>query len=286
MNRLFRKYQNLTLLICLLLLSAILLSNNIKEQRHANLMERTVLALISPLQDGVTSGIRNLLSAWNHYFYLVDTAKENEELRDMFHEQMFKNNALREELKKFRRVEALTTKSPPQIGENPIVAKVVAWDATNVARTVVIDRGSERGVKEGMIVLNHLGLVGRIVAVTKRASRVLLITDARSAVDTYVQRSRARCIVVGENGKTCAIKYLSVKEDVKEGDVLIASGQGGIYPQGLRIGAISMLEAGSSKLFFRAEMAPLANIEHLEEVIVTGLPADSKLDMAPAETED
>ena len=286
MNWLLAKYKNLTLLICLLLFAAVLLSNNIKGQRQANFFERTVLTLIMPLQNGVTSSIRKILGTWNHYFYLVDTAKENEKLRDMLHEQMFKNNSLREELKKFRRVESLITKSPAQPGNDAVVAGVGAWDSTNTAWTIVIDRGHEDGVKEGMIVLNHLGLVGRVVAVTKHAARVLLITDARSAVDAYIQRTRARCTVVGQNRKVCEIQYLSVKEDVKEGDTVISSGLGGIFPQGLRLGSISALEAGSSKLFFKAEMAPSSDLDHLEEVLAIGVPPGKKLDMAPSELDN
>lgn len=286
MNRIFRKYENLILLICLLLFSAVLLSNNIKEHRKPNLLERAVLATVSPLQNGVTGAIRNLLDAWFHYFYLVDTAKENRQLRDMFHEQMFKNNMLREELKKFRRVETLVAKSPQPVQENAIVASVVGWDATNIARTAVVNRGMDDGVKEGMVVLNHLGLVGRIVTVTKHSARTLLITDARSAADAYVQRTRARCTVVGQNRKTCEIKYLPVKDDVKPGDVLISSGLGGIFPRGLQLGRITLLEAGSSKLFFKAELLPSADIDHLEEVIITGLPPETDLDIPVVENQE
>jgi rod shape-determining protein MreC len=245
-----------------------------------------VLAVVTPFQDVITSGIRNMILGWNQYFYIVGTAKENVILRKMLGEQVFKNNLLREELKKYRRVEALISQSPELALKGGIIAVVVAWDASNSAKTIVVDRGEKDGVKSGMVVINHFGLVGRVVAVSNRDARVLLITDARSAVDAYVQRTRARAVVVGRNSGQCDVKYLSVKDDVKEGDVLISSGLGGIFPAGLQLGKITLLEAGSSKLFSKAEMLPSTNLDHLEEVIVTQYPlAENKPEPVSEKTE-
>lgn len=271
MGRLFQKYENLILLLCLLIFAAVLLSNNARENRKPNMIEQAALAAVTPLQNMVTGAIRGLIGGYYHYFYLIDTAEQNKKLLRMFHEQAFKNNQLREELKKFRRVDEMITYSPVSL-DNAVLAETAAWDATTIARTMVINRGDEQGVREGMVAITRLGLVGRVVAVTANASRVLLITDARSAVDCYVQRTRARCVAVGQNRKRCEVLYLPVNADVKAGDMLISTGLGGIYPAGLPVGHIVALEAGSSKLFFKAEMAPAADLEHLEEVMVTAAP--------------
>ncbi len=271
MGRLFQKYENLILLLCLLIFAAVLLTNNARENRKPNLIERAVLAAVTPFQSMVTGTVRGVIAGYHRYFYLVETAAQNEKLLRMFHEQAFKNNQLREELKKYRRVDEMITFSPVTL-DNAVLAEAAAWDATNIARTMVINRGDEQGVREGMVVITRLGMVGRVVAVTANASRVLMITDARSAVDCYVQRTRTRCVVVGQNRKRCEILYLPVNADVKAGDMLISTGLGGIYPAGLPVGRIVTLEAGSSKLFFKAEMAPAADLEHLEEVIVSAVP--------------
>lgn len=271
MGRLFQKYENLILLLCLLIFAAVLLSNNARENRKPNLIEKTVLAAITPLQNMVTGTVRGTIAGYHHYFFLVDTAEQNKELLRMFHDQAFKNNQLREELKKYRRVDAMISFAPVSL-DNAVLAETAAWDATAIARTMVINRGEEQGVREGMVAITRQGLVGRVVAVTANASRVLLITDARSAVDCYVQRTRARCVAVGQNRKRCEILYLPVNADVKTGDTLISTGLGGIYPAGLPVGHIVALEAGSSKLFSKAEMAPAADMEHLEEVMITAAP--------------
>ncbi len=271
MGRLFQKYENLILLLCLLIFAAVLLSNNARENRKPNMIERAVLAAITPFQDMATATVRGAIAGYHRYFYLVDTAEQNKMLLRMFHEQAFKNNQLREELKKYRRVDEMITFSPVSLN-NAVLAEVAAWDATNFARTMVINRGEEQGLHQEMIVITRMGLVGRLVAVTANASRVLLITDARSAVDCYVQRTRTRCVVVGQNRRRCDILYLPVNANVKIGDTLISTGLGGVFPAGLPVGHITTLEAGSSKLFFKAEMAPAADLENLEEVMVTAAP--------------
>lgn len=273
MGRLFQKYENLILLFCLLIFAAVLLSNNARENRKPNLMERAVLAAITPFQNMVTGTVRGAIAGYHRYLYLVDTAAYNDELLRMFHEQVFKNNQLREELKKHRRVDEMLGNGALK-PDSLLLAEVAAWDATNIARTMVINRGDEQGVREGMVAMTRLGLVGRVVAVTANASRVLLITDARSAVDCYLQRTRTRCVAVGQNRKRCEVLYLPVNADVKAGDMLISTGLGGIYPAGLPVGRITTLEAGASKLFFKAEMVPAADLEHLEEVIITTAPPE------------
>ncbi len=271
MGRLFQKYENLILLLCLLIFAAVLLSNNARENRKPNMIERAVLAAVTPFQNLATATVRGAIAGYHRYFYLVETSAQNEKLLRMFHEQAFKNNQLREELKKYRRIDEMITFSPVSLN-NAVLAEVAAWDATNIARTMVINRGEEQGLREEMIVLTRQGLVGRLVAVTPNAARVLLITDARSAVDCYVQRTRTRCVVVGQNRKRCDILYLPVNANVKAGDMLISTGLGGVYPAGLPVGRIITLDVGSSKLFFKAEMVPAADLEHLEEVMVTAAP--------------
>ncbi len=287
MNRLFKKYENIILLLCLLIFSAVLLSNNARGRANNVLVERVVLAVVTPFQHAITSGIRSLILGWNQYFYLVGTSKENATLRKLLGEQVFKNNMLREELKKYRRVEELVTNTPGFSLKDGVVANVVAWDASNAAKTLVVNRGRDDGVRLGMVVINPYGLVGRVVAVSGRDARVLLITDARSAVDAYVQRTRARAVVVGANSDSCEVKYLSVKEAAAEGDLLVSSGLGGVFPAGIQLGKITRLEVGSSKLFAKAEMTPSTNLGHIEEVVIAKNPKpENAPEAGPEQRED
>lgn len=267
MKELLKKYENIILLLALFLLASALLVSATDKDSEPNFLERAVLTVFTPIQKGVTLTMRNIADAWNHYVYLINTSRQNEELFKIVDQMRMKNMLLVEELKKYRRVDQLLSLQSLNKGRFQM-ANVVAWDSTNQAQTLVIDRGTQEGVKEGMVVLTHRGLIGRVVNLTRHASRVLMITDARSAIDAYIQEGRARLIVVGQNKRTSIVKYLSLDSRVTVGDVVISSGLGGLYPKGLPIGKISWLERGTDRLFYKAELELSAELNRIEEVLV------------------
>jgi len=277
MKKIFQSYENILLLLALLVFASIIMSSNIKERGPSNLLERTALTIASPLQKMVTSAIRGSAQSWNRYIDLTHTAVENKKLKRMVEEERFKNNLLYEELKKFRRVKKLQSNHPLS-NAKVVVADVIGWDSTNVSQTLIINKGAESGVQENMVVMNNQGLIGRVVEASGSSSRVLMITDSRSAVDAYLQESRDRCIIVGQNKRWCMVRFLPLDAKVKEGDMVISSGLGGVYPKGLPLGTIAKLEPGSGRLFYKATVATAAELKQLEEVLViTNLNPDSEI---------
>jgi rod shape-determining protein MreC len=97
---------------------------------------------------------------------------------------------------------------------------------------------------------------------------VLLILDANSAVDAFIQRSRARGVLVGLGRERCLLKYVQRNEDVQVGDQVISSGMGGVFPKGLLLGMVEEVIRGSSGLFQRVEVEPAVDFSRLEEVMV------------------
>ncbi len=84
------------------------------------------------------------------------------------------------------------------LGTNAVAANVIGSDANGISRTLVLSSGSDNGLSPGMAVLANQGVVGKIIAVSPNASRVLLVNDHNSALDGFDQRSRARGIVAGQ----------------------------------------------------------------------------------------
>lgn len=267
MKYLLEKYENIILILAIFLIASVLLSNNMTASQLRTFLEKTTLAVTTPIQKTVTSTMRNIVGVWDHYIFMANSSKKNVELKKELSEEKFLNSLLMEELEKYRRVENLLSFDPAAI-KSVRVATVVAWDSTNLAQTLVIDKGTNHEVANGMPVITNDGLVGRTVVTASNSSRVLMMTDARSAVDAFLQGIRVRCMVVGQNRKKALIRYLPLDADVKEGDVLISSGLGGVYPKGLRLGTISQLKKGSDRLFYEAEMTPSADFSRIEEVLV------------------
>ena len=155
-----------------------------------------------------------------------------------------------------------------------LLGRVIAEDAASWSRTLVIDKGSADGVLEGMPVVVAEGVVGRVIRNSRHESRVLLITDAASAVASLVQNSRARGICRGL-GDVLIFDFVLRKEKLVVGEPVITSGMGGVFPKGLLLGHIKSVERMEFGLFQTIEVVPSVDFSHLEEVLVLLRQADA-----------
>ena len=147
-------------------------------------------------------------------------------------------------------------------------ADVIGADASGLARTLVVEGGSDHDFEAGMAVLSTEGVVGKLIAVGPSSSRVLLINDHNSALDTFDQRSRVRGIVAGVVDDGLVMKYVDRSEDVKPGDTIVTSGLDGIFPRGLLVGEVTAVTREGPGLFLTVEVAPAADFRRLEQVLV------------------
>ncbi|MDB5454555.1 MAG: rod shape-determining protein MreC [Caulobacter sp.] len=161
----------------------------------------------------------------------------------------------------------------------PMVAGRVVADARGpFANTRLTDAGAEKGVKIGNPVMNERGLVGRVVGVANGASRMLLLSDIASRTPVMIDRSNARAILTGDGGPNPKLDYLRGVDPVRQGDRVVTSGDGGVLPRGLPVGAavkgldgrwrVALFADDSSIDFVRillfSDFAQLANQKQLE----------------------
>jgi rod shape-determining protein MreC len=133
---------------------------------------------------------------------------------------------------------------------------------------VTVNKGETNGVKKGMAVISPEGVVGQILKTAPYHSTVLLITDYNSALDSIIQRTRAKAIVEGIGENLCQLKYLLRSEDVMIGDVVVTSGLGGNFPKGLMVGEIRKVDKKEHGIFQHAELVPSVDLTKLEEVLI------------------
>jgi rod shape-determining protein MreC len=262
----WRKNRPLMLGGVLLLAALLWYSVSLRLQDETNFLESLVLRLTGPVQAGFDRGIVGAADIWSHYLYLVDTAEDNRNLVEenrtlravlaLSDEIRLENDRLRL-LLDFKETQDLVT----------LPAKVIAEDASSWFRTVTIDKGSEQGVTEGLPVVVAEGVVGRVVRSSPGFSRVLLVTDASSAVASLLQDNRARGICRGK-GEQLVFDFVLRREDVGVGDRVVTSGMGGVFPKGLVIGLVESVDRQEYGLFQVIEVTPAVDFSHLEEVLV------------------
>ncbi|MEQ1712353.1 MAG: rod shape-determining protein MreC [Hyphomicrobium sp.] len=127
------------------------------------------------------------------------------------------------------------------VSEQPIAfvsARVVGTSSGAFVRTLSINAGLDQSVRSGFPVVNGDGLVGRVVDAGRSAARVLLLTDLNSRVPVHVGKSAVRAILTGDNSARPRLEFISEGTPLAEGDEVVTSGVGGVFPRGLRIGRV------------------------------------------------
>ncbi len=149
-----------------------------------------------------------------------------------------------------------------------IVAGVIGRDPTNWNAAIIIDKGEVDGISIGMPVVNPLGVVGKVAEVTKRTSKVILLTDPSFSVAAIIQRSREGGLVSGTLQENCRMRYLAPDADIKKGDVVVTSRLSSSFPEGLLIGEVIGVEESKSAPGVEGVIASAVLTSQLEEVIV------------------
>lgn len=146
---------------------------------------------------------------------------------------------------------------------------VIGQDVFGSGSSIFIDKGKNKGIKEGMAVIISNGiLVGKISQVFPDTAKVILITDQASAVNGEVLESGAKGIVEGTYGLGTMMDMISQTEVVKEGDTVITSGLGGGLPRGLFIGKVGQAGQSEDKLFQQATIFSSVDLSSLKAVFV------------------
>lgn len=262
----------------LLLLSLALLLANSGGGRRVDPLGVVFLELVAPVASLSQTATARLASAWESYIDLVGVREEREWLRTRVRElelDLDRKRRIDDENRRLRAILQLRE----ELGAMPVAARITGVGASQLFHTATIDRGTSQGVGEGMAVLARPGVVGRIVAASPNAARVLLLEDPTSGVDAVVQRSRARGIVEGGASGLLHLKFVGRGEELRVGDEIVTSGLDGIFPRGIPLGHIATVETSESGLFQTAELAPVVDFERLEEVLVLAAP---EREMPPA----
>ena len=264
---LFRRYGFLIFVILLLLFALVLMSLRAKQRKEVEFFDALLMEICSPVQKAATLVIKTVQGTFQQYVFLVNLEKENRMLKQKIAGLQEENRQMREMKLANERLRHLLQfrekNSPSMIG-----AEVIGRDPSSWFRAVTIDKGERDGVEKGMAVISQTGVIGQILKTAPHYATVLLLTDYNSAIDSIVQRTRAKAIVEGKGENRCQLKYLRRAEEVAVGDVVVTSGLSGNFPKGLMLGEIKKVDKKGHGVFQYAELVPSVDLTQLEEVFV------------------
>jgi rod shape-determining protein MreC len=149
-----------------------------------------------------------------------------------------------------------------------VAASVIGRDPSPFLQYVIINRGSDDGLRRGMPVVTQQGLVGRVAAVTAGAARVQLITDPASSVNVAIGTNRAQAVLQGSLTGDLSLDMIPQSAAVQDGDLVLTSGLGGNYPTDIMIGQVSGVRSRDTDLFQQASVQPVVDFSQLEIVLI------------------
>lgn len=204
---------------------------------------------------------------WGAQDRIDELERENRELhqwRDLA-ERLAERNA---------RYEALLRMPADSFGEgadieNSIAAQLVLDSGGPFTRTLVANAGADHGVRVGYIAVNENGLIGRVVSVGRRSARVLMVDDYNSRIPVMGEASRVRAVMAGQATRppdlythpfqmqAPRLDFIVGAQSLREGERVITSGDGGLFPRGIPVGVARSSGDGQWRVALAASQRPI-----------------------------
>ena len=207
------------------------------------------------------TGTINLIREFQSYQRVVDQNKElRRELQQM---KAWKEAALQLEQENARLLDLNNVRLDPQL---TFVTGVVLADAGSPFRqSVLLNIGARDGIIDGWAAMDGIGLVGRISGVGQTTSRVMLLSDSSSRIPATIQPSGESALIVGDNSVAPVIDFLENPDQVRPGDRIVSSGDGGVFPSGLLIGHVASDPGGRLRVRLSADYERLEFLRVLRD---------------------
>lgn len=124
-------------------------------------------------------------------------------------------------------------------------------------QSALVNVGREDGVEDGSAAVDGNGVVGRVVGVGDRASRLLLLTDFSSRVPVVIGANARRAVLTGDGTTAPKLEFLENGDRIQPDDLIETSGDGGVFPPDLPVGRVVVSPDGSWRALLAADYAKL-----------------------------
>lgn len=277
-----RNAGSIAILAGLLLGFFILMSYQVNRTETVSAVEGTVHTLTSPAHRAVSAVWLTLTGTWQRYMGLVGASSQSSRMRERNAVLERENSALQEAARENARLRQLLGLRE-RIASPSLAGEVIGREISHGYQGLTVNRGSWDGAqRDSAVVAPNGALVGRVVQVTATSALVQTLTDPESAVGAKVVRSDARGVVHGVGGAILELAYVNSLEDVENGDIVVTSGDDGLYPAGIPIGRVSRvapgapvpdsppvpLARGEGALFLEISLNPLVEVRQVDYVLL------------------
>lgn len=219
-----------------------------------------------PIQNQLWKAGKIFSSFFNGILNTTRLEKENQQLREENQKLIYENYILKElELENQVLRKALDAGLKKEFSLK--IAKVVAKDFSQ--DTLLIDVGTEDGISFGLpVITENKVIVGRIVQTYKNFSKVELISAKNFSFDVKIKEKEIYGKGEGKGGFTVKIERLPAEVKIEEGEIILTSGGGGIFPEGLLVGKIAKVKKSNVEPFQEAEIELFFKISDIKNLFI------------------
>ncbi len=267
MKKFLSQHNALVIFVILIIITIFIMTIDYHGKMYLKWVESIGLKLFSPINRGISLAADNTKNYLKALAESKAVKEENKELKEKIEMAYQENAILKEKLIAYDRMKKLL-ELKESFSYEMIPSLVISREPGNWFNSIIIDKGTEDGVRKNMAVATYRGLVGRVISVDSHTAKILLILDQRSAVGGMIQRSRDIGVVKGSESNYCYLEYLSHDADIKVDDIVITSGLGSVFPKGIVIGRIAGIKKESHDLFQKVIIKPEVDFTKLEEMFV------------------
>jgi len=269
MTGFFWRHAKTNVIVVLLSLSILLITTH--TSLSIGYLKRGIMNTMLPFQ---LLGAQIKFSADDFFLAIKElqsVRSENQKLKEEIRHLSLERKEWQEALSENSRLKQLLDYRE-RIPYETVAARVISYDPSNWANTIIIDKGKKDGIYKLAPVVTYQegkeGLVGRIIEVENYSASVLLLPDQNSMIGAQLLRSKDKGIIEGSNYRFCKLKFLPYDADVVKKDIVVTSGDGGIFPKGLFIGYVVRVGLKDRGLFREVDILPFIKFSKLEDVLV------------------
>ena len=240
---------------------------------NSNIISSGVGGVISPLQKIVYTVNEKVKGSFDFFINFSNVKKENEELTA-------KNAELENKLIEYERMKDENTRlremfdySQTNANYDYLGCNIIGYSGGNISNGYIIDKGTKDGVEKDMVVITPAGLVGKVTKASSSFAIVQTILNENIAVAAMVESTDETTgilqgITDSKNKNLTELSNIPIESAIKEGDKILTSGLGDMYPKEIRIGEVISVEVDNVGIMKRAVVKPYVDFNKLEELFV------------------
>lgn len=265
MESIFRRYRNIIVLLIAICGQLVLLAWQVKSENDVPMVRVWAVTAVAPVAAAIEALRNGTTGFFTNYFELRNAREQSHQLRTEVDKLRLENQLLKNDLASAQRAEALAgfqAHNPSRM----IGARVIGATPGVGSKSLLIDRGSQSGVRRGMAVVTPDGIVGSVIAVFPFDSQVRSVTDPGFAAGVESQKNHVHGVLKGLGSSSARVDFIPTGQKLEVGEMFFTSGEDRIFPKGLPVGKITSVREGTN--FQDVTVQPAGAESAPEEVLV------------------